>query len=247
MDRIVTVEAPSGAVLFNCPSQISFQRATHLLKKEPGTIAWIDGFNPGERLWDIGANIGLYSLYAAVTKGCEVIAVEPAAANFFSLNTNIILNKVDTLVRGLCVAINDSCCFSTMRMRDNEIGSALHVFSSNVDYGGQVFTPAWQQGALGIPIDTLCETFGVSPPHHVKIDVDGLEVAVIKSGRRTFINRSLRSVLVEVDLNDSHEIGEIASVLKDCGLAHDCYAPSNQARQHPNGSLIGNLIFRRIP
>ena len=37
-----------------------------LLTKEPGTIAWIEGFTEDDVFWDVGANVGLYSLYAGI-------------------------------------------------------------------------------------------------------------------------------------------------------------------------------------
>ena len=40
-------------------------RASTFESKEPETLAWIDGFKKNDSLLDIGANIGMYSLYAA--------------------------------------------------------------------------------------------------------------------------------------------------------------------------------------
>lgn len=37
-----------------------------LLEKEPETIEWIDGFGAGETMWDVGADVGIYSIYAAM-------------------------------------------------------------------------------------------------------------------------------------------------------------------------------------
>lgn len=53
-------------------------RASSFETKEPETIRWINIFREGEKLLDIGANIGIYSLYSAL-KGLYVISVEPEA------------------------------------------------------------------------------------------------------------------------------------------------------------------------
>ena len=48
--------------------------------KEPETLEWIDNFSKKEKVifWDIGSNIGLYSVYAAATiENIEVISFEP--------------------------------------------------------------------------------------------------------------------------------------------------------------------------
>ena len=49
-------------------------RALTFSDKEPETLTWIDGFVDGETLLDIGANIGIYTLYAA-KKGITVRAI----------------------------------------------------------------------------------------------------------------------------------------------------------------------------
>src|SRR4051794_22284746 len=94
-----SVPVGDKAIKFDCPSEIALGRAKWLLQKEPGTIAWLDGFAPGSFLWDIGANIGVYALYAAIVRDCRVLAFEPAAANYFGLNSNIVLNRVDEQVQ----------------------------------------------------------------------------------------------------------------------------------------------------
>ena len=52
-------------VKFFVPNQLLEWRVNTCLTKEPETIEWIDGFENKENLifWDIGANIGLYSIY----------------------------------------------------------------------------------------------------------------------------------------------------------------------------------------
>ena len=56
----------------------------------------------------------------------------------------------------------------------------------------------------------LCSVFKLDVPNYVKIDVDGTEVSVIQSGLETFRNPNLKSVLIEVDLNDDPEVREIS-------------------------------------
>ena len=61
--------------------EICRYRASSFLYKEPETIKWIDSFNSSEYFLDIGANIGIYSLYAA-KKGISTTCIEPDALNF---------------------------------------------------------------------------------------------------------------------------------------------------------------------
>ena len=62
---------------FYTPNRLSFYRADTFSTKEPETLSWIDNFNSKSNFWDIGANIGIYSCYAAKKKNCNVYAFEP--------------------------------------------------------------------------------------------------------------------------------------------------------------------------
>ena len=72
-------------------------RAETYETKEPDTIEWIDSFfREGDVIYDIGANIGQYSLYAAkkLKGNCRILAFEPEALNYSKLNKNIVLNNL---------------------------------------------------------------------------------------------------------------------------------------------------------
>src|SRR3954454_23342205 len=86
---LTSVEVPGGSVKFFCPSPLLTNRAETLLTKEPDTIKWIDSFPAESVFWDIGANVGVYSLYAATRPGLSILSFEPLAANFHVLSRNI--------------------------------------------------------------------------------------------------------------------------------------------------------------
>ena len=242
--RVHSVVFGHRSLMFHCPNDVSLARARSLLTKEPGTIAWINTFAPRCVFWDIGANVGVYSLYAAVARDCTVLAFEPAAPNYYGLNRNIVLNKLDWRVRAYCVALDRTCRLDLMQMRDETIGTALHTFGAPVDYKGDKFRPAWQQGAVAVSIDMLVSRFEAPFPTHIKIDVDGLEVAVIEGGRHTFADPRFQSVLVEVNLADEHEVRTISRVLEAANLRRDDTLPGNRERSL-EGARIFNLVFRR--
>ena len=54
-------------IIFFTPNNLVEWRVRTLLSKEPDTIKWIDNFKKNEKIifWDIGANIGLFSIYSA--------------------------------------------------------------------------------------------------------------------------------------------------------------------------------------
>ena len=59
----------SGAVRYLTPSSHLKWRVDSLFEKEPSTIEWIAGFRQDETLVDVGANVGMYTVWAARTRG----------------------------------------------------------------------------------------------------------------------------------------------------------------------------------
>ena len=91
---IQTQSTPHGGINFYCLGKLPQWRAETLLTKEPDTIQWIDSFEENSEFWDIGANIGVYSLYGANRK-IKVTAFEPSASNYYILTKNIEINGFD--------------------------------------------------------------------------------------------------------------------------------------------------------
>lgn len=182
---------------FYGPSYKAIYRGWTLFTKEPDTIAWIDGFAPDSVLWDVGACVGVYSLYAAA-KGHSAVAFEPAAVNYFVLNQNIDLNGMHDKVRAYCLALSDSTKADTLNFRTVRIGASHHQFGVTENVNGVPFEPGFRQGTIGYSIDELLEKFDLPFPDYIKIDVDGIEAKVIAGAERTLADPRLKSVLVEV-------------------------------------------------
>lgn len=131
--------------------------------KEPWTVEWIESMPAGSVLYDVGANVGSYSLLAAAL-GHTVVAFEPAFANYNRLCENIILNGLEPKVIPLCIALG------------NESGMLLIE---------QELQPGFSGGTkrLRVPMMTLADAtviFGLPTPTHIKVDVDGSEEDVVQ-------------------------------------------------------------------
>ena len=51
-------------------------RSDSFFLKEPETLSYISLFKRTDIFWDVGANVGLYSIFAAKIKNCKVIKPE---------------------------------------------------------------------------------------------------------------------------------------------------------------------------
>ena len=199
-------------VLLEVGSKIEKFRADTYATKEPETLEWIERYiQPGDVMYDIGANIGLYSLFAAkrLHRQCKIYAFEPEALNHAQLSRNIYLNGLSGVVLPCCVAVTDKLCFDIFYLNPENFnkmaegqclvpGSAIHSFGDPEDYNGKSFLPFHTQGTVGVPLDHLWREWGLNFPNHVKIDVDGLEEKIISGAALTLEDRRLKSVLVEV-------------------------------------------------
>jgi FkbM family methyltransferase len=215
---VITAKTKNGVLHFFCPGRLPVFRAETLLTKEPETIEWIDRFEENSVFWDIGANVGVYSLYAGLKKGVEVLAFEPATPNLYVLNKNIEINQLDNKILAFGIAFNDVTQLDYFYMSNTEIGSALHSFSQATDWKGESFSPKFKQGMVGFTIDEFVERFDPKFPNHIKIDVDGIEGKIIEGGCKTFEDSRLKSILVELDENQPDITRPAISTIEQAGL-----------------------------
>src|ERR1051325_5936164 len=93
--RTHIVDTPAGSLSFVLLGRTAAGRALTILTKQPATIQWIDSFLPNSVFWDVGANVGVYTLYAARRGAAQVVAFEPAAVNYFLLAAHCEANGLD--------------------------------------------------------------------------------------------------------------------------------------------------------
>lgn len=184
------------------PNAIAVSRVHSFWFKEPETLEWIQSFQPRERFFDIGANIGLYSLFAACAQGVEVIAFEPEGLNYALLNRNIFLNKLDRQIVAYPLALSDETRLGNRLYLSYFVeGASCHNVKEALDFKHEPFQPAFSQGCLSFTLDHLMESPGFPLPHHIKIDVDGVEHKILQGASKTLSNPQVKSVLVELNTN----------------------------------------------
>lgn len=216
---IVTVATPRGRLRFWCPSSTSAKYAVNFLRYEPDTRAWIESrVKAGDHLWDVGANMGAYSLYASLVPGVTVTAFEPMAGTYGALVKNVLLNPFAKETVALCVALSDTNALAPFYLRNTEVGGAMHALGAPEAVDG-LFEAASVQNVVSLRGDDLVKTFGARAPDHVKIDVDGHELRVLKG--MSGILPSVRTLWIEMlDAADtSGENARIEALLLSFGFA----------------------------
>ncbi len=191
--------------------KITKMRADSFQYKEPETIEWIDRFQENENLLDIGANIGIYSLYAAYKK-IKVLAIEPDALNFSLLNLNIKNNSFDRNVVAYPYSINNISKISKLNITSYSWGGAMSSFDRELDWRGNKLKTSFVQGSPGISIDEIVAETKFFP-NHIKIDVDGNELLIIKGAKETLSNLNLKTLLIEL-YEDHKEYQETIEIIE---------------------------------
>ena len=177
---IVSVKTPRGNMRFWCPSSTSAKYAVNFMRYEPDTRAWIETHvKPGEHMWDVGANIGAYTLYASLMPGVAVTALEPVANTYAALVRNLSLNPPAKNAVALAVALSDRDTLAPFYLRNTEVGGAMHALGAPETYDGP-FEAESVQHVVAMRGDDLVRTLGARAPDHVKIDVDGHELRVLE-------------------------------------------------------------------
>lgn len=228
--------------LFHCPNILTRWRAHTLFTKEPDTIAWINGFEPGSVLYDIGANVGIYTIYAA-RRGIRVFAFEPESQNYAILNRNVYLNGLSDRVTCLNVALADRTCLDYLYLPQFRYGSSLNGFGEARDWQNKTFAPEFKQGALSFSLDSFLAAYALPFPTHIKLDVDGLEAKIVQGARQTLADPRLRSALME--LNEKlPEDRAVLEMLPTLGLSLKQSQRINWVTTEDAGGL-GNHVFCR--
>jgi FkbM family methyltransferase len=246
----VIVEDPPYRYRFACGTLEEAARAVTLRVKEEGTVEWLRGeTRPDDVFYDIGANIGLYSVVVGVRLGPpgHVYAFEPHAANVEALLRNFALNRLHAVATVTSTPLDSSERWDDFSYMSTSGGSSGSQFGTTLDDHEQPFDPTCRELKFATTVDRLIEQQVVRPPDLVKIDVDGNELLILEGMRETLAGpRPPRAVQVEVNLRHRERL---LSFMESVGFAfatrHDTMAGQRRiaAGVDPN-EVAHNVIFR---
>lgn len=124
---------------------------------------------PGQTVWDIGANVGLYSVASSRAVGAtgSVVAFEPMPPNLVFLNRHKQLNRLDNL-QIVTKAVFDHD--GTVQMASGDSRSEFHISREGTTEVETIRLDVWSRKTRG------------RAPDIVKIDVEGAEDGVLAGG-----------------------------------------------------------------
>jgi FkbM family methyltransferase len=239
----VIIKLAGRELVISTPNPLTRWQAEGLVRNEPETIRWISGFSRSSVFVDIGANMGMFSLLAAVLRNSRVFAFEPAAQNYGLFNRNIARNGLDRNITAFCVALSNRAGFDRLHLSSMEFGGSGNSFD-----GRESLTPSatsFNQGSFSTTLDQLVADGAIPVPDYIKIDVDGLEPKILEGADATLGNLRLKSILIEIDPNvKGHE--SIAPLMARKGFFFDSEQVLSSSRTTaPKLGKANYIFFRR--
>lgn len=216
MQRTHTINYQGLEMHFSVPNQLNHFRVTTFATKEPETMEWIDRLPEGCVLWDIGANVGLYTVYATLRRRCNVIAFEPSVFNLELLARNLYLNRIHEKVTLLPLALGERMGADLLRMTSTEWGGALSTFGGDVGWDGQPLREIFAFPTYGLSLDQVVEVLRLPIPDFIKMDVDGIEHLLLQGGSETL--QKIQGILVEINDDFKEQENLSKKLLEEAGL-----------------------------
>ena len=152
----------------------------------------INSIQPGYTVWDIGANVGFYTIQFAERTGNSgtVIAFEPQEEAVAKINDKLKSNGLENCQVIKC-ALSDfegEAAFSNSGVEANTTGSLVDVEKTDSEHSLTLVTK----------VDSALGQFQLALPNVTKIDVEGYEIEVLRGGQQVFSSKESRHIFVEV-------------------------------------------------
>ena len=206
---------------FFTPNDVCKFRADTFSVKEPETLEWIEEFGSGGKvLFDIGANVGIYSIYHCLLNGGNAVAFEPSFFNLRMLMKNVNVNKCEKLITIIANPLSDSDGVAEFKNGNTHEGGALSAFGVGYGVDGKGINEAVSANVMGFTLDTLknLEFLKVNP-NLIKIDVDGIEHLILNGAVEVLLSAECESILVEVNDGFKKQAKRVSENLNKCGFS----------------------------
>ena len=212
---------PNGeTIILHMPNSINEFRARTFFNKEPEILEWIDRFGEAGTFWDVGANVGLYSIYFAKKHPQNtVIAFEPSPFNLKLLSVNISANGLTDNVSVFPIALSDSQEFKKLSFETTTEGGAFNAFGVEYGFDGKKLQTNTAVNWWGSTGDMLLNS-GIlqDVPSLIKIDVDGIEHLILNGLASALSHKDCKTIYIEANPDFEEQYIEISHILTKSGF-----------------------------
>jgi FkbM family methyltransferase len=172
---------------------------------------------PGDVVYDVGANIGLYTRFCAAFGAGRVVAFEPMKDNLTQLERNIDLGGIRDRVTVFPYALSDVDAVQELQIDDlSSASAALAVVTGNQAAQGRRqygFSPKAEPVTCH-RLDSILAEECIPPPDAIKVDIEGAE-GLFFAGALDCLARSSPRLVAE--LHGADKARAVYDLLTSCG------------------------------
>ena len=222
VDSYIKIQIPNSKnqIKLFAPNYLTNWMSREFFEKEPETIEWINNFKVFNDkkiiFWDIGANLGFYSIYAAkIHQNIDVVSFEPSSSNLRILSRNISINNLEDKIgiNTLPLGTKDFK-FSIFRESKFGEGESNNSYDKNIDFEGKIINQTNSYKLLGTSINKLIDLNILEIPNYIKIDVDGLEHIILSGASKCLSHGNLKGLQIEINENFADQYLSILEIMK---------------------------------
>lgn len=208
----ITHSINNQTIKFEVNSFSEFMRLQNFVNEKEVIEEVLCSIKPTDYFYDIGANVGSYTCFAASEVGKNrTVAFEPEANNLRSLKSNLELNDLDAKVAK--AALSDSSGTTELALAGDQPGEGKHAIATD-ESRETIVVPMWTG-------DDYIQSHEVEPPTVIKIDVEGAEMDVLRGLSETLQNHC-RLIYIEVHPEKIQQFGstvpEVTAFLECAGF-----------------------------
>tara|TARA_R100000808_G_C2148037_1_gene156092 strand:- start:1218 stop:1883 length:666 start_codon:yes stop_codon:yes gene_type:complete len=207
--------------------------------REDNIKEYIDSLPTGCAFYDLGANLGWFSLYAA-SKGLDVHAFEVDPQNFSGLTANVMANPdlqknlkiynqgIADNLREVALVVNSKMDFVGSHHKTLDI----EEFAASTKIQGDVL----RKSVIVDSMDNIVASKKLRPPEHMKVDIDGSEYLFLRGAPATL--KSVKSMVIELwEMSEYYD--RCCQILTDAGFI--------EAHRYeiPNEKELYNIVYRK--
>lgn len=237
-------KASNKNIKFSIYNNATLWRANTLFEKEPVTIEWIRNFEPNSIFFDVGANVGVFSIFAALVSESIVYSFEPEANNFLLLMENSLINDLSNKINAYQVGISDNDTFTNLYLSEFDKGRSHHMVGEELDPDLKKTDKIIKQGIFSTSLDKLMNVWSFPAPNYLKIDVDGIEYKIIDGAKKLLLNKDLKSILIEINPLRTQD-KKIIDILENCGFKYDKKQVNLAKRKNGDHKGYAEYLFYR--
>ena len=248
-DSYKSINIEKKEIKFFIPNTVTEWRVDTLLSKEPETIKWIDEFDGEKKIfWDIGANVGIYSIYAVVKhQNIEVVSFEPSFSNLRTLSRNISINNLEDQITIFPLPLsNTDNKFQMMEESEFIEGWSMNSFGTGLNFEGKDFKSKNKYKIYGCSINKILNDRILKKPNFLKIDVDGIEHLILEGAQDYLADKELKSILVEINENFKDQFEGVLNILKKSNFKFIEKKQGKELARSKEFNKTFNYFFKKV-